>query len=149
VRVDASGVAAPADWNALSSPETYVGAGRGEPAHVPVADLGLNEWALAGDWAIEEERATLRTGAGSIAYRFEARDLNLVLGAERPVPFTVLLDGEPPGHDAGVDADGTGAGVLAEPRMYQLVRTRGPVRERTFELRFVEPGARAYVFTFG
>ncbi len=149
VRVDVSGVTAPADWNALRSPETYVGAGRGEPARVPVADLGLNEWALTGDWGVEEELATLRTGAGSIAYRFEARDLNLVLGAERTVPFTVLLDGEPPGEDAGADVDGTGAGVLAEPRMYQLVRTRGAVRERTFELRFAAPGARAYVFTFG
>ncbi len=149
VRVDVSGVTAPADWNALRSPETYVGAGRGEPARVPVADLGLNEWALTGDWGVEEELATLRTGAGSIAYRFEARDLNLVLGSERTVPFTVLLDGEPPGDDAGADADGTGAGVLAEPRMYQLVRIRGAVRERTFELRFAAPGARAYVFTFG
>jgi hypothetical protein len=116
---------------------------------VPVAELGPNEWTLTGDWAVGEERAELRTGAGSIAYRFEARDLNLVLGADRPLPFRVLLDGEPPGDDAGADADRTGAGVLAEPRMYQLVRTRGRVRGRTFELRFAEPGARAYVFTFG
>ena len=149
VRVDVSGVAVAADWAALRSPETYVGTARGEPARVPVADLGPNEWTLTGDWVVEEERAALRTGAGSIAYRFEARDLNLVLGADRPVPFTVLLDGAPPGDDAGVDTDPAGAGVLAEPRMYQLVRTRGPVRERTFELRFAGPGARAYVFTFG
>jgi hypothetical protein len=65
------------------------------------------------------------------------------------VPFQVLLDGEPAGTDAGIDADQHGAGVLSEPRMYQLVRQRGRVRPRTFELRLEAPGARAYVFTFG
>jgi hypothetical protein len=33
--------------------------------------------------------------------------------------------------------------------MYQLVRQRGPIRERTFEITFRDPGARAYVFTLG
>jgi hypothetical protein len=33
--------------------------------------------------------------------------------------------------------------------MYQLVRQRGPVRARSFELRFDRRGPRAYVFTFG
>ena len=33
--------------------------------------------------------------------------------------------------------------------MYQLVRCRGPIRERTVEITFDEPGVRAYVFTFG
>jgi thiol-disulfide isomerase/thioredoxin len=147
--VDASGLAAAADWQALGSPETYVGRGRGRPAPGPVADLAPNAWTLTGDWAVEEEHAALRTGAGAVAYRFRARDLNLVLGADRPVSFTVVVDGEAPGDDAGLDVDAAGAGVLAEPRMYQLVRTRGPVRDRTFELRFAGPGARAYVFTFG
>ena len=33
--------------------------------------------------------------------------------------------------------------------MYQLVRQRGPIRQRTFEITFDGPGVRAYVFTFG
>jgi hypothetical protein len=33
--------------------------------------------------------------------------------------------------------------------MYQLVRERGTVRDRTVEITFLEPGAEAYVFTFG
>ena len=33
--------------------------------------------------------------------------------------------------------------------MYQLVRQRGAVGERTFEITFLDPGVRAYVFTFG
>jgi hypothetical protein len=33
--------------------------------------------------------------------------------------------------------------------MYQLVRERGAVRDRTLEITFLEPGAEAYAFTFG
>jgi thiol-disulfide isomerase/thioredoxin len=153
VRVDADGLAAAADWDTLKSPETYVGALRGERRIEPRAGgPALNEWALAGDWAVEVESAALASAPGSIAYRFEGRDLNLVLAPPpdgEPVRFTGRLDGEPPGDDHGVDVDESGAGTLDEPRMYQLVRVRGPIRERTFEISFVDPGVRAYVFTFG
>jgi len=88
---------------------------------------------------------------GSIAYRFEGRDLNLVLtppegGSAR---FTVLVDGEPPGEDQGVDVDAFGKGVVDKPRMYQLIRQRGRVRRRTFQITFHDPAVAAYVFTFG
>jgi thiol-disulfide isomerase/thioredoxin len=153
VRVGADGVAAAADWDTLRSPETYVGYLRGERLSESRADgLALNEWALAGPWTVGEESAVLDAAAGSIAYRFEGRDLNLVLAppaGDDAVRFTVLLDGQPPGEDHGVDVDESGAGVVAEPRMYQLVRQRGPVRARTFEVTFLDPGVRAYVFTFG
>ena len=39
--------------------------------------------------------------------------------------------------------------MLRDGRMYQLVRQPGAVRERTLEITFHEPGAEAYVFTFG
>jgi thiol-disulfide isomerase/thioredoxin len=153
VRVDAGGLAAAADSDTLGSPETYVGDARGERRVDARADrLALNEWALAGQWTVDAESAVLDAAAGSIAYRFEGRDLNLVLapaGGGGAVRFAVLLDGEPPGDDHGLDIDEAGGGVVAEPRMYQLVRQRGPVRPRTFEISFLDPGARAYVFTFG
>ena len=101
MRVDAGGLAAAADWDALRLARDLR---RRRPRRARAragADLGLNEWALTGGWAVEEESAVLGPAAGSIAYRFEARDLNLVLGAERTARFTVLLDGEPPGEDAG------------------------------------------------
>ncbi len=34
-------------------------------------------------------------------------------------------------------------------RLYQLVRQRDVVRERTLEIAFLAPGAEAYSFTFG
>jgi hypothetical protein len=115
-------------------------------------ELGLNEWTLAGQWSVDDESAELEAGGGSIAYRFEGRDLNLVVApgdGDGEVPFTVLLDGEPPGADHGLDVDESGAGEVAEPRMYQLVRQRGRIRPRTFEIAFRDRGVRAYVFTFG
>ena len=33
--------------------------------------------------------------------------------------------------------------------MYQLVRQHGVIAPRTFEITFLDPGARTYVFTFG
>jgi hypothetical protein len=48
-----------------------------------------------------------------------------------------------------VDVDEDGNGVLADGRMYQLVREHGTVHEQTLEITFQEPGAEAYAFTFG
>jgi thiol-disulfide isomerase/thioredoxin len=153
VRVDAGGLAASADWDTLRSPETYVGNARADRRVDTRADgLMLNQWMLAGQWTVDDESAVLDTGGGSIAYRFEGRDLNLVLVPQTPdraVRFAVLIDGRPPGADRGLDVDESGAGAVTEPRMYQLVRQRGPVRERTFEITFLDAGVGAYVFTFG
>ena len=146
VRVDTGGLAEPAQWSTLGSPETYLGHARGERRGS--ADT-LNGWALTGDWSVGEEAAVLQAGTGSITYRFQARDVNLVLAASAPVRFTVRLDQRPPGDARGVDVDASGEGTLTEPRMYQLIRRRQDVGEHTFEITFHEPGVRAYVFTFG
>ena len=97
------------------------------------------------------ENVVLDQAGGSIAFRFHARDAHLVLspGAAEPIPFRVSLDGEPPGESHGVDIDEDGNGVLREGRMYQLVRQREAIRQRTLEITFLQPGAKAYSFTFG
>jgi Thioredoxin like C-terminal domain len=93
----------------------------------------------------------LDQAGGSIAFRFHARDAHLVLssGAREPIPFRVRLDGEAPGRSHGVDTCARPNGSLQEGRLYQLVRERGTVGERTLEITFLEPGAEAYAFTFG
>jgi thiol-disulfide isomerase/thioredoxin len=164
VSVEGVGVEAQADWDHLQTPETYLGYGRGErfasPGGVAYDErrtyevpehLRVNHWALAGEWTIASERVVVDRAGGSIAYRFHARDAHLVLFAEarEPIAFQVLLDGEPPGPAHGVDVDEGGNGVLREGRLYQLVREPGTVRERTLRITFSEPGAGAYVFTFG
>jgi hypothetical protein len=114
--------------------------------------LELNGWALAGDWTIESRAAVLNRADGRIAFRFYARDVNLVMGPrprETSVPFRVLVDGDPPGAAHGLDVDEQGYGTLSEQRLYQLIRERGSTTDRTFEISFAAPGAEAYVFTFG
>jgi thiol-disulfide isomerase/thioredoxin len=149
VRVDAGGLAQAADWNALRSPETYLGYLRAERrTDAPPTELALNRWALTGEWSVGEEAAVLASATGSIAYRFQARDVNMVL-AGGTARFVVRVDGRPPGDDHGLDVDEAGSGTISQPRMYQLVRRRGDTAERTFEITFLDPGARAYVFTFG
>jgi thiol-disulfide isomerase/thioredoxin len=152
VSVEGLGVEAEADWEELRSPETYLGSSRSERrTEEDSARLRLNEWALAGEWTIEREKVVLDDAGGSIAYRFHARDAHLVLsqGAQATIPFRVFLDGEPPGPSHGLDVDEYGNGVLRDGRLYQLVRAHDGVRERTLEITFLEPGAEAYVFTFG
>lgn len=152
VQVEADGLALAADWDSLRSPETYIGAGRGERrVNLPSERLALNEWALKGRWTVGAEAGVLEAAPGSISYCFEARDVNLVMGPRATgdgARFTVLLDGAPPGEDHGLDVDASGAGTLTGPRMYQLVR-QPRARRRTLEITFLDAGARAYVFTFG
>jgi thiol-disulfide isomerase/thioredoxin len=147
VRVEANGLSQAADWGTLRSPETYVGYARGEPRGA--GELALNEWALGGEWSVREEDAVLEAAGGSITYRFQARDVNLVLAADAPAQFEVRIDGEPPGDARGVDVDASGEGIIDEPRMYQLVRQQGAIAERTFDITFRDPRVHAYVFTFG
>jgi thiol-disulfide isomerase/thioredoxin len=157
-------VEAPADWSHLRTPETYLGYGRSEhfaSPHGTAFDerrtyqlperLPVNHWALAGKWTIGPENVVLDQAGGSIAYRFQARDAHLVLSpaARQPIPFHVLLDGRAPGRSHGVDIDEDGNGVLRDGRLYQLVRQHDAVDERTLQITFLEPGAEAYVFTFG
>jgi thiol-disulfide isomerase/thioredoxin len=150
VSVEGLGVEAEADWDHLRTPETYLGYGRSERFASP-DDLHLNHWALTGEWTVGRENVVLERAGGSIAYRFHARDAHLVLscGAREPIPFRVLLDGEAPGPSHGVDVDDGGNGLLRDGRLYQLVRAHDAVRERTLQITFLEPGAEAYVFTFG
>lgn len=61
----------------------------------------------------------------------------------------MLVDGSAPGLSHGVDVDEDGNGLLREGRLYQLVRTHGPVGEQVLEITFDEAGVEAYVVTFG
>jgi thiol-disulfide isomerase/thioredoxin len=165
VSVDAQGVEASADWRNLKSAENYVGYERtqnfaspggavlDEPrAYELPARLRLNEWALAGEWAVGNDAAVLNKPNGGIAYRFHARDLHLVMGPTVPgtsVRFRVRIDGEPPRAAHGLDVDEQGNGAVTEKRLYQLVRQPMPITDRQFEIEFLGSGMEAFAFTFG
>jgi thiol-disulfide isomerase/thioredoxin len=164
VTVAADGVEAPADWDDVATGETYLGYARGGDSASPEptgpggrryslpARLRPNQWALSGTWSLGSEAVVLDEAGGRIAFSFHARDLNLVMG---PVTrggsahFRVRLDGQPPGAAHGVDVDDDGKGVVADQRLYQLIRQPLPVADRQFEIEFSTPGIQAVVFTFG
>lgn len=164
VQVQAQGAEAAADMAQLASPETYVGYARAENFRSPggfardavktygPAALRLNDWSLTGPWRVTREHAALTAPGGSLAFRFKARDLHLVMGpgqGDAGVRFRVRIDGAAPGSDAGSDIDVEGQGRIDRQRLYQLVRQSGPVGERTFEIEFLDPGVQVFAFTFG
>lgn len=165
VNPSGSGVKAAPDFSDEGSPESYLGYRRAErfasPEHLTQAvqtrysapaKLSLNQWALRGSWSVGAESAVPVSAPAGIVFRFHSRDLHLVLGPAangKPVRFRLTLDGVPPGRDCGIDCAQDGTGEIRTPRLYQLVRQSDRVKDRTLEIQFLDPGVRAYVFTFG
>ena len=165
VPIAAEGVELQADWPNLRSPEIYLGHQRtanfsspsgaalwGRRVYGVPTQLKLNEWALAGEWTMANEPAVLSKAPGRIVCRFHARDVHLVMGSlrqDRPVRFRVSIDAQRPGSAHGLDVDDSGSGTVAEQRLYQLIRQRGPIVDRTFEIEFLDAGVEAFAFTFG
>lgn len=159
------GSQAPPDERNLLSPETYIGYQEANSFVSPggfrrdkaadyaaPVDIPMNRWALQGRWTVGPEFASLDGQAGSIRYTFHARDLHLVLAPRsdgRPVRFRVTVNSMAPGADHGFDTDAEGFGEVDASRLYQLIRQAGPVAQKTFEIEFLDPGVRAYAFTFG
>ncbi len=164
VRISTGGVEAPPSGDVLS-PETYVGYRQAQRFASPerVAQdsrktyslpttPSLNEWGLGGSWNVGAESGVLQSAPGKIVFRFHSRDLHMVLGPTKngkPIRFKVKLDGIPPGDNCGVDSTPDGNLEIREPRLYQLIRQKGRVEDRTFEIEFLDPGVQAFSFTFG
>ena len=161
--VDATGIGAAPDLAHVRSGETYLGYAHADTAtppdvlperaqqHVARAPR-LNAWTLGDAWVQRGEFVESTAPDASIALRFHARDLHLVLGPGtdgKPVPFRITIDGHAPAADHGVDVDEQGRGAIKHARLYQLVRQHGDVADHTFEIHLDGAGARAWVFTFG
>jgi cytochrome c biogenesis protein CcdA/thiol-disulfide isomerase/thioredoxin len=162
-QASASGTEAAPALGEIRSPETYIGYARAERFASPggllrdrardyaATPLSLNAWSLEGRWIDGRQSARSLAPGAKLSVRFHARDLHLVLGSAsgKPVRFRVTLDGQAPGGDAGVDIKPDGSGIVTNQRLYQLVRQRGTVRDRTFTITFLDPGIEAFSFTFG
>jgi hypothetical protein len=165
VTVHPTGLEVASDWQTLRSPETYLGYGQttGFASPQPLVEdvvrdypepdaLPLNHWAPIGAWSMSAHAAVLAEPNGRIAFRFQARDVNLVMGPAREgsvIHFRVSLDREPTTAARGTDIGPDSTGILKDQRTYQLVRQAGPVVERTFEIEFLESGVEVFCFTFG
>lgn len=164
VRITAEGPEAPPS-NDVRSPETYAGYARtenfGSPERMardsrrtysPPMRPQLNQWGLDGSWSVSAEHTTLQSAPGKIVFRFHSRDLHMVLGPSKngtPLRFKVKVNGAVPGDDHGSDSAADGSGEVRQPRMYQLIRQKGPIKDAIFEIEFLDPGVEAFSFTFG
>jgi thiol-disulfide isomerase/thioredoxin len=164
VRITATGAEAPPGED-VQSPETYAGYERAERfvsrerlahdsprTYSPPLTPSLNQWGLGGLWNAGAERSALQAAPGKVVFRFHSRDLHMVLGPAKNgslVRFKVTLDGAAPGDNHGVDSGPDGSGEVREPRLYQLIRQKARVQDRTFEIEFLDPGAEVFSFTFG
>lgn len=165
VTVSGVGVEAAPGMGGEESPETYIGYRQAErfasrervaknspETYTPPTTPSLNTWGLSGSWKIGAESAVLRAPSGKIVFRFHSRDLHMVLAPAndgKPVRFKVTLNGVEPGEDCGTDSSPDGSGQVQEPRLYQLIRQKGQIQDRTFAIEFLDPGVHAVVFTFG
>jgi thiol-disulfide isomerase/thioredoxin len=164
VSITANGVEAAPSAN-VRSPESYVGYRQAErfasterlardsrKTYSPPVKPSLNQWGLSGSWNVGAEGAVLQEASGKIVFRFHSRDLHMVLGPTKdgkPVRFRVTLDGVAAGGNSGSDSTPDGSGEVREPRLYQLIRQKGQIQDRTFEIEFLDPGVQAFAFTFG
>src|SRR4029450_13299280 len=93
VSVDPGGVGAAPDWDSLRSPENYLGSERTDNfvspngsildtsyAYAAPARLGVNHWALSGDWTVKQPAIVLNQAGGRVRYRFDARGPDLARG---------------------------------------------------------------------
>jgi thiol-disulfide isomerase/thioredoxin len=159
------GIEAGPDWADERSPETYIGYHHAQNFASPEkvrrdstqifsapVKLSINHWGLGGSWNVNAESAVLQAVPGKIVFRFHSRDLNLVLAPAKdgkPARFVVRLDGAAPGENCGIDTAPNGFGEIREPRLYQLIRQKGPIVDRTFDVEFLDLGPQALDFTFG
>ena len=162
-RAVAQGAQIGADFAKVKSRETYIGYARAANFASPggllrdaekdysAAPLQLNQWTLEGRWIDGAQSARSVSTGAKIHFRFQARDLHLVLASAngRPVRFRVTVDGKPPGDDAGGDVTADGTGVVTDERLYQLIRQKGGIAPRDFTIEFLDPGGEAFAFTFG
>jgi thiol-disulfide isomerase/thioredoxin len=165
VAVEPRGLEVAADWRTLRSPETYLGYGQSTGfasddvaafdrphEYTARAPLPLNYWDLSGNWTVAHHAAVLNEAGGRVAFQFHARDVNLVMGPvsrEASIPFRVYLDRRVADGALGSDVESGGRGVVGDQRTYQLIRQRGQIAERLFEIEFLDAGVEAYCFTFG
>jgi len=163
--VEPHGLEVAADWQTLASPETYVGyrqstgfaqEDRGSfdtPVAYTLPDrLRRNEWALSGTWTVAGHAAIANAPGGRIAFQFQARDVNLVMGPAAPggsIRFRVFLDGQLARESHGSDVSADGSGTVRAQRTYQLLRQPGEISDRRIEIEFDDAGVEAYCFTFG
>ena len=144
------------------TPELYLGNQRGHfgnpqgiaPGYPPeYKDPGVRMEGtvyLDGNWVVGEESSEAAAENASIAIRYTAKEVNLVMAPPREGPVQVELTLEGDQQQAGADSrleNGHAIIQIDRPRMYNLVANDN-VRSGGLKLTARNKGLTAYAFTF-
>lgn len=148
------------DDTKVQSPETYFGAARNEflgnaqpgvsglqTLSTPV-DFEPNTLYLQGQWNFLQEWAQSASSDATITYRYRAKNVYLVAGADNETKITVSQDGQTVTTQAGEDVAKDGTVTVHEHRLYHLIQNVG-YSEHVLQIKITQPGLQAYTFTFG
>ena len=124
------------------------GSSRIEPSVYAIPErLRLNQWALCGKLERSAARRRRSNDAnGRLAFRFHARDLNLVMGpaapGDRPCASGSASTARLRAANSGLDVDKDGNGSVTEQRLYQLIRQTAADRRPNLRDRVPRSGRR-------
>ncbi|QQR83705.1 redoxin domain-containing protein [Candidatus Peregrinibacteria bacterium] len=147
------------------SPEVYFGSKRnftlanGSPGQIGVqtfsrpATVETDALYLTGEWDIQPEFAKSTSAGSTILYRYQAKDVYMVLSGPPgagSVDVLVKIDGKviTPAM-AGADVNENGMVTVSKERLYKLVADDNNLTPHTLELEAQDAGLNAFTFTFG
>jgi len=151
------------DFHEIYTPETYLGYSRIKAiANLPstkclggICDykktgaLPMNAYELDGGWNIQPEYAESTEDTGSIIIHFSANQVNLVAGGDKQIVAEIYLDGKLISNDFSGNDVSDGKLIFGEYDLYNLVDLKGDYGSHTLEIKALEPGLKAFAFTFG
>lgn len=136
------------DSSKIGSPEIYFGAFRnerlsnGEDRKIGIQDLTfpketiINNLYLDGTWDIQKEYAELQS-EGGIKFRFEAKNVYMVLSSETEIELEIYIDGN---FHKKIDVKDEELYTIFEGQDYD---------ERLLEIKSTQKDLKAFTFTFG
>ena len=137
------------DLDKIGSPEMYFGLERveamaspespqsGVHAYTAPKTLRLNNFALAGDWDLSGEHATLAKSGGHILLHCRSGKVFMVASSVQPATLSIMVDGKP-----------QPSVVVKDSRLYTLFDS-ADYGEHTVSVSVDKAGFEAFTFTFG
>ena len=111
------------------------------------SQLDLNSWGLNGTWDLASQYITETQAGDKLEFRFQARDVYLVMSAASAVTAHVTITGAATASGTE-DVSASGELTVSSARLYHLVHLPAS-GQATLTITFDTPGAQAFAFTFG
>lgn len=145
----------------VRSPEIYFGSdrnqylGTGQPGRAGTFNFALtgpekiraNTLYLLGEWEITPEYARSLSDEARVIFRYRARRVNVVAGADQPKSIAIRRDEGPVGQAGGEHVKDNQA-LVEDHDLYEIIDDPAGYGEHTVEIK-TPAGVRFYTFTFG